>query len=1043
MSWIFSPNNQVNDTSPQPASGLRVSSSMQGKPIPLLLAGQQRFAGNLIWYGDFRANAVANAPSGSGKGSVGGGGGGKGSSGSPTYTYSASFILALCEGPIGNVDSVWNNKTNQTLASLSLGFAYGSYSDPPWGYMTAIHPTEARNYRGIANVVAPNFDLGNTAELPNLNFEVTAQNANAIPGLPDGDVSQAVADLLISAYFGVGFPASRWADQTDWSNYSRASGMVVSPILVSQTDAASTASDMIEYTNCDARWSSGLLKIVPRAAGVISGHGYRYDPDLTPIYDFTVDTFLPNQGSLGTKGTGHVPLAVSRAPQVDMVNNVKVEYLDRENDYNPVAIERKDEAAINAFRERPSSQKSLHFFCDADAAGMAASLRLIRERIARTYQWTAGRRFVLLDCTDLVTVTDPSRNIVRQLVRITEIQENSDKTLTFTAEEWPGVAAPPLYGAQASSGYRPDLNADPGALNDPVIFEPTDALGGGLQIWGGVSGVDTTLWGGCNIFASYDNVNYQRVGRILGPARMGLLTAPLVLVDENPTGQTIDTQHTLSVDLSQSAAELTSGTQLDALSLNTASYVDGEVLAYQTATLTGTNAYNLTYLVRGAFDTAIGTHEAGTKFLRLDNSVFRIPYDQTRIGATIYIKFQSFNIWGGGAPDLSEIDPYTYVIQGTALASPLPDITELRTVFVDGFTNLDWTEITDFRPLRYEIRLGDAWESALSLGTVAHPPFVIPGNGTYWVSGVSTPAPGLVVYSDNPQTVTVTGATLVQNVVATWDEKATGWGGTFTNGAGIDSGLDAIRTGGAGDVLTEPDFLGITDLFAYGGEQSGVYTIPVAHIIDAGYTTNAAVSVKWLPTGSPVGDNVLDITDFLGTPDILGSASTRFIDVFPEIRVGEANADLYEAGDLYDADITDLYELITWGAWQRFTPGVYRGRYFDFRMQLQTIDPQTIAYCLEMSFTVDVPDRVDTFTDQALDAAGTSFTFRPNGASYDSPFNGGPNGAIVPLIQVTILNASAGDDAIITGETLSGFTIQIKNSGSGVARHVNITAQGY
>jgi hypothetical protein len=1042
MSWIFSPDSQVNNTAPVPSPGLRIQNAVQGIPIPLLLAGQQRFAGNLIYYNDFKATSQDNSPSGSGKGSVGGGGGGKGATSSNvTYTYSAAFIMALCEGPVSGILSVWNNKTNQTLGDLNLVAFVGTTTQTAWGYVVAAHPADARAYRGIAYAAAGPFEMGNTDQLPNLSFEVIAVNANVIAGLPDGDVSQAVADLFISAYFGVGFPASRWADQTDWSNYSRAAGMVVSPILNSQTDAASIARDMIEYTNCDARWSSGLLKIVPRAAGVISGNGYRYDPNLTPIYDFTVNDFLPNQGSMGTKGSGTVPLVVSRTPQVDMINNVKVEYLDRTNSYNPVAIERKDEAAIIAFRERPSSSKSLHFFCDANAAGMAASLRLIRERIARTYQWTAGRRFILLDCTDLVTVTDPSRNIVRQLVRITEIQEAPDRTLIFTAEEWPGTAQPPLYGHQASSGYVPNLNADPGGINDPIIFEPTDALGGGLQIWGGISGQDKTLWGGADIFASYDNINYQRVGRVLGPARAGALTSLLLNVAINPTGQTIDAANVLKVDLSASGGTLSSGTQLDATSLNTMSYVDGEVIAYQTATLTGPNAYSLTYLVRGAFDTPIGGHAIGTQFLRLDNSVFKVPFDQTRIGSTIYLKFQSFNIWGGGAPQLADLNPYTYVIQGTALASPLPNVTDLRTVFVDGFTNLDWTEVTDFRQVRYEIRLGAAWDSALSLGTVAHPPFVVPGLGTYWVSAVSQPAAGLIVYSEVPQSVTIAGAMLVQNVVAIWDEKATGWSGSFTGGSGIDVSLNAIRTGGSGDVLTQTDFLNITDILTMGGNQNGTYEIPSTHVIDAGFTVNAAVSVKWLPTGVPVGQDILGVGDFLGMPDVLGSASTRFIDVFPEIRVGDFVGDLYADGDLYEQ--FDLYRDTTWSAWQRFTPGVYRGRFFDFRMQLQTIDPQTIAYALEFSFTVDVPDRVDTFTNLTVLAAGNTVTFQPNGAASPAPFTGGPNGATVPLIQITILDEQSGDRASITGETLAQCTVQIINAGVGVQRRVNLTAQGY
>src|SRR5216684_2700768 len=67
-------------------SGLQIQTSAIGKAIPLIY-GATRIAGNLIWYGDFKATAHASSPPGGGKGGVAGGGGKGGSGGSTTYTY--------------------------------------------------------------------------------------------------------------------------------------------------------------------------------------------------------------------------------------------------------------------------------------------------------------------------------------------------------------------------------------------------------------------------------------------------------------------------------------------------------------------------------------------------------------------------------------------------------------------------------------------------------------------------------------------------------------------------------------------------------------------------------------------------------------------------------------------------------------------------------------------------------------------------------------------------------------------------------------------
>lgn len=48
-----------------------------------------------------------------------------------------------------------------------------------------------------------------------------------------------------------------------------------------------------------------------------------------------------------------------------------------------------------------------------------------------------------------------------------------------------------------------------------------------------------------------------------------------------------------------------------------------------------------------------------------------------------------------------------------------------------------------------------------------------------------------------------------------------------------------------------------------------------------------------------------------------------------------------------------------------------------------------------------------------------------------------------PAIQVTILNASSGDVAVVSAVSLSSCTIQVLNGGAGVARSVNVLVQGY
>jgi hypothetical protein len=223
-----------------------------------------------------------------------------------------------------------------------------------------------------------------------------------------------------------------------------------------------------------------------------------------------------------------------------------------------------------------------------------------------------------------------------------------------------GVGTAPLYPRLSTAGDGVDTLADPGNSNPPIIFEPPAALSGGaLEVWIIASGGPG--WGGCQVWVSSDNATYALAGTIYRGGRQGTLTAAL------PSHADPDGADTLSVDLAQSEGQLLSGSMADADSFVTLCYCDGELVSYQTATLTALYRYDLTYLRRGVYGTPINAHSAGSNFARFgpnDPSLFRYRYPQNFIGQTIYLKLPSFNIFGQQLQDLAILTADTYALTG-------------------------------------------------------------------------------------------------------------------------------------------------------------------------------------------------------------------------------------------------------------------------------------------------------------------------------------------------------------------------------------------
>ena len=402
-------------------------------------------------------------------------------------------------------------------------------------------------------------------------------------------------------------------------------------------------------------------------------------PDVTPLYDLTDDDFNAEHNE--------DPLQVTRSDPYQAYNVWRLEIAERINAYNLTTVEARDQNAVELYGMRIAPTVAAHEICDPNVALISAQLMLQRSvYIRNTYKFRLSWEYCLLDPMDLVTVSDAVLGLTAAPVRIVEIEEDENGLLQVTAEEFPlGVATASLYATQAVSNSPLNRNLAPAPVNAPIVFEPPAALAGATaQVWiaasGGAGGVADPNWGGAFVWLSLDGASYFQVGTVVSPARQGVLTAALpAFAGTNPDGA-----DTLAVAMAESGGVLASATALDAQLTNTLSIVDGELLSYQTATLTSANNYALATLYRGLYGTAAVAHASGAPFARLDDAVFEYDLPPQYVGQTLYIKLQSFNVFGGGVQDLSGCAVYTYTPSGVAIDHPVARALLVSTSFDFG-----------------------------------------------------------------------------------------------------------------------------------------------------------------------------------------------------------------------------------------------------------------------------------------------------------------------------------------------------------------------
>ncbi|MYZ41431.1 host specificity factor TipJ family phage tail protein [Schauerella aestuarii] len=237
----------------------------------------------------------------------------------------------------------------------------------------------------------------------------------------------------------------------------------------------------------------------------------------------------------------------------------------------------------------------------------------------------------------------------------------------------------------------------------------------------------------------------------------------------------------------------------------------------------------------------------------------------------------------------------------------------------------------------------------------------------------------------------------------------TGSGSRTQGGAFVIDNKLTLR--GIGDLLAADDILAMDDVLWYGGVSGrGTYETNDANVIDIGYPAPVRIDFDIDAYALNFGENVLAMEDLFAEEDVLNSSNMQFYSVTPQIRSATAPGQ--------------------WTEWADFVPGLINGRFFDVRLALETRNPLIVPFVESFTWTVDVPDLIQRGEIVTLPSAGARIT-------YPKPFHATPN------VQITWLDAVAGDRYVLTNQDATGFDLRFFNNATPVSRQFNYISQGY
>jgi hypothetical protein len=503
--------------------GTQIQSAVQALPIAIVY-GAPRVPGNIVYANGFNRVQVNTSGGKGGKGLLTGG-----KNTSQQSLYYATLVIAICEGPIGNIIAMYydsNISFNLALSEVDPNSQVGKSGQPndipvnatffpggpdqePWTYVEGLWPADARGYKDTCYVGLPNMQLDSTATPPQINFVPLGAFAGTCPlfpstytgsyqnndgqffvsyaaGLVDADPALCINDFLTNPRYGAGFPADL-IDPSIFSTtsssipavgdgtlqtYCQAIGFGWSEYINSAESASSIIDRWTKNMAVAVVWTGATLKFIPYwDEPNASNPGYTWPNPTGVLQKYFVPIVDPiiaftDDHFLQSKNPEEEPVTLERSDPSDVYNYVRVSFRDQSNQFNDNIEQDSDEVAIELYGPRIDNAQVAHEFSHGGYAQASATVQLRRNMSIR-------RKVTFRLPPDVIEVT--SGPLVNMTFRIVSIDEDEESALTIVAEEFPaGAGAPTIFPAPVTTATTTfQTNVPAHSINVPAIFEPT------------------------------------------------------------------------------------------------------------------------------------------------------------------------------------------------------------------------------------------------------------------------------------------------------------------------------------------------------------------------------------------------------------------------------------------------------------------------------------------------------------------------------------------------------------------------------------------
>ncbi len=629
------------------------SSSVEGTPLTVVF-GRVRIGGTLLWKGSLVYHEVEVDGKGGGKG---GGGSGAGE----TSYYTLSFAVVLGEGEL-ELRQIYENKNK---ISPSYTFYTGTEDQLADSFLTA-QTGKAIRYKHTSYIVFQDYNLGPTANIPQLTFEVVA-------GQSYFDVSLTVTDTLgivrnetkidyIKIYDAANPVTPPYAIKSMILNDRFGAGFEKN---VNWLEANTDCIDRDYYINIAITERRSLAELIELFAAhgwiitVFSGSDVRLllAKATTPAISYDLNDMV---------GREHESVIdVAESSRSERYNRVSVEYTDPAKEFSvrPVQVE---DLADQHDRGVVKNTVALPGFIDKDIT-KDVGYKMMRNSLfgRRIMNFSLGPKELATEPGDLVYLNGLSVGLTETRCRIIGVDETEEFNLAITARE------EPVYIFDSTGYIVPDSLVDPvqdtsAGLSNAINFRLLEIP---KEISSTTSAVDMMpIYGkqhddtiGYNIYISVDDTAYDIVHTSRKPLPYGVI------------GTTIHQNFWLDsseIDVDTSSGLNQTGSSFSTISRTTMMYyknitlVDDELMLHQNSTLVATDSYTFDTFVRNRFNTLATVHAPGTYTMHINNaSRFQSP--KLYIGSSFYFKAVPVNIYGF-VGDIDEATAIQVTIEGWA-----------------------------------------------------------------------------------------------------------------------------------------------------------------------------------------------------------------------------------------------------------------------------------------------------------------------------------------------------------------------------------------